>query len=180
MPNLFLGFPVPRAKIAEMIAGAAPPLAHAAWHKPSGTDALVLPADISIGQAVGWNGTKYLGVAAGGGGGAPTFRGDPAYADWSTAALILDNSPREIDASAIVAVGATWIILNIRYYNAYANAQFSVSKTGLTEWQNMGILRVPANNTTTAGQFWCPLDANHKFAYIGDGGSVWIYVMGWL
>lgn len=69
MPNLFLGFPVPRAKIAEMIAAAAPPIEHAAWHEPIGADPLVLPDDISVGQAVGWNGTKYLGVAAGGGGG---------------------------------------------------------------------------------------------------------------
>jgi hypothetical protein len=69
MGNQFLGFPVPRAKIAEMIAGAAPPLAHAAWHKPSGTDPLVASGDISTGQAVGWDGSKYKGYDAGGAGG---------------------------------------------------------------------------------------------------------------
>jgi hypothetical protein len=67
--NLFLGFPVSRAKIAEMIEGSAPPIAHAPWHKPDGQDPLVLPADITAGQAVGWDGTKYKGYSAGGAGG---------------------------------------------------------------------------------------------------------------
>jgi len=62
LPNLFLGFPVPRAKIASMIEGAAPPLEHASWHKPPGSDPIVLPADISSGQLVKWNGTKFIGV----------------------------------------------------------------------------------------------------------------------
>ena len=69
MPNLFLGFPVSRAKIAEMIEGSAPPIAHAPWHLPDGQDPLILPADITAGQAVGWDGSKYKGYAAGGAGG---------------------------------------------------------------------------------------------------------------
>lgn len=52
-----------------MIEGSAPPLAHAPWHLPMGQDPLVLPADITPGQAVGWDGTKYKGYAAGGAGG---------------------------------------------------------------------------------------------------------------
>ena len=38
MPNSFLGFPVPRAKIADMIAAAAPPSLHHAQHENGGTD----------------------------------------------------------------------------------------------------------------------------------------------
>ena len=40
MANLFIGFPVPRAKIADMIEGAAPPLDHATQHEYGGDDAI--------------------------------------------------------------------------------------------------------------------------------------------
>lgn len=38
MGNSFIGFPVPRAKIADMIAGAAPPLIHHTDHENGGAD----------------------------------------------------------------------------------------------------------------------------------------------
>jgi len=44
MANLFIGFPVPRAKIADMIEGAAPPLDHASQHEYGGDD-VVDPKD---------------------------------------------------------------------------------------------------------------------------------------
>ena len=72
MGNLFIGFPVPRAKIADMITGSAPPLNHVANHEPDGSDPLVLPGDIDPGEFVGWNGTKFIGAAAGGNGGFPS------------------------------------------------------------------------------------------------------------
>ena len=78
MPNLFLGFPVPRAKIAEMIEGYAPPLAHVARHRPPGDDPLALPADIAAGQLLGWDGSKFVGQAGGGGGIASVYD-DPGY-----------------------------------------------------------------------------------------------------
>lgn len=62
MGNLFIGFPVPRAKIATMIEEAAPPLAHKENHEPPGSDPLILPDDISSGQIIKWNGTKFIGV----------------------------------------------------------------------------------------------------------------------
>lgn len=68
MGNMFLGFPVPRAKIALMIEGAAPPLEHKENHEPDGSDPLALPDDISSGQLIKWNGTKFIGVAAPSGG----------------------------------------------------------------------------------------------------------------
>ncbi|TET21422.1 MAG: hypothetical protein E3J78_03995 [Candidatus Cloacimonadota bacterium] len=64
MGNMFLGFPVPRAKIALMIEGAAPPLNHKENHEPDGSDPLILPGDISAGQIIKWNGTKFIGSAA--------------------------------------------------------------------------------------------------------------------
>lgn len=68
MGNLFIGFPVPRAKIATMIEEAAPPLNHIANHLPDGTDPLVLPGDISNGQAVSWDSSegKFIGSSVGG------------------------------------------------------------------------------------------------------------------
>lgn len=68
MANMFLGFPVPRARIAEMIEGAAPPLQHKENHEPAGSDPLILPGDISAGQILGWNGTKFIGTSAPAGG----------------------------------------------------------------------------------------------------------------
>ncbi len=62
MGNLFIGFPVPRAKIAEMIEGSAPPLEHKENHEPDGSDPLVLPGDISEGQILKWDGSKFIGV----------------------------------------------------------------------------------------------------------------------
>lgn len=62
MGNFFLGFPVPRAKIAEMIEGAAPPLEHIVNHLPPGSDPLVLPGNISSGQIIKWNGNKFVGT----------------------------------------------------------------------------------------------------------------------
>ncbi len=44
MGNLFIGFPVPRAKIADMISTAAPPLLHAYTHEPGGDDEITLPS----------------------------------------------------------------------------------------------------------------------------------------
>lgn len=68
MANLFIGFPVPRAKIADMIEGAAPPLNHIVNHRPPGSDPLVLPDDIEDDQIVKWNGTKFIGTAEPAGG----------------------------------------------------------------------------------------------------------------
>ena len=78
MPNMFLGFPVPRAKIAEMIEGYAPPLAHVDRHRPPGDDPLALPADISDGQALVWDAAlaKFKGASAGG---IASVYDDPGY-----------------------------------------------------------------------------------------------------
>lgn len=68
MGNMFLGFPVPRAKIAEMIEGSAPPLEHKENHEPDGSDPLALPEDISTDQILKWNGSKFIGSDAPAGG----------------------------------------------------------------------------------------------------------------
>lgn len=64
MGNLFIGFPVPRAKIATMIETAAPPLEHVENHLPDGSDPIVLPGDIEDDQNLTWNGTKFVGSDA--------------------------------------------------------------------------------------------------------------------
>lgn len=59
MGNLFIGFPVPRAKIAEMIEGSAPPLEHKVNHLPDGSDPL-FPADGSAaGKLLRWTGSAF-------------------------------------------------------------------------------------------------------------------------
>jgi hypothetical protein len=75
---MFLGFPVPRAKIAEMIAGSAPPTVHHTWHYPDGSDPLAAPEDINPNDLLKWTGTKFAGQA-GGAGGISTEYDDPDY-----------------------------------------------------------------------------------------------------
>ena len=51
MGNLFLGFPVPRAKIADMIAGSAPPALHKTQHQDGGTDEIDVTGLVGAGGA---------------------------------------------------------------------------------------------------------------------------------
>lgn len=72
MANLFFGFPVPRAKIADMISSEAAPIDHVADHLPDGSDPIVAPGDISDNEFLQWNGTKFVGTASGGNGAFPS------------------------------------------------------------------------------------------------------------
>ncbi len=49
MGNSFIGFPVPRARIADMIAGSAPPSEHKSQHQDGGTDEMDLTGLIGAG-----------------------------------------------------------------------------------------------------------------------------------
>lgn len=53
MPNSFLGFPVPKAKIAEMIEGYAPPLAHHERHEAGGDDEIDCTGLVGAGGGAG-------------------------------------------------------------------------------------------------------------------------------
>lgn len=125
MANLFLGFPVSRAKIAEMIEGSAPPIAHAPWHLPNGQDPLVLPTDITAGQAVGWDGTKYKGYAAGGGG------GFDVYTNWfyQTVFESLDGVGQVKTGSSSISVSSSGLLVSTggtinSEAKAYKNPQY--------------------------------------------------------
>lgn len=58
MGNLFIGFPVPRAKIADMISSAAPPLLHAYTHEPGGDDEVTIPP-AGMSNPYDYNGYHY-------------------------------------------------------------------------------------------------------------------------
>lgn len=64
MGNLFIGFPVPRAKIAEMIEGFAPPLDHKDNHLPDGSDALFPDNGSASGKILRWTGSEFEWIAA--------------------------------------------------------------------------------------------------------------------
>lgn len=113
MGNFFLGFPVPRARIADMIIGAAPPLEHIANHLPGGSDPLVLPGDISTDQFVKWDGTKFIGVDEPGGGIASRYADPHIYlctnfealdsfdpTTYGTGAVTLDNTMVQLDTGS--------------------------------------------------------------------------------
>lgn len=68
MGNLFIGFPVPRAKIAEMIEGAAPPLEHKTNHLPDGSDPLFPANGSAAGKLLRWTGSAFEWIAAPSGG----------------------------------------------------------------------------------------------------------------
>lgn len=63
MGNFFLGFPVPRAKIAEMIEGAAPPLEHKDNHLPDGSDPLFPDNGAASGKILRWTGSAFEWIA---------------------------------------------------------------------------------------------------------------------
>jgi len=63
MPNTLFSLKATKAKIAYSVDGTAPPEVHAPNHYPPGSDPLVLPADISAGQFLQWNGTKFIGAS---------------------------------------------------------------------------------------------------------------------
>ncbi len=62
MANFFLGFPVPRAKIADMISEDAPPIIHVTQHIPGGSDPFV--ASMANGQILVWSSAAGAFVAA--------------------------------------------------------------------------------------------------------------------
>lgn len=63
MGNFFLGFPVPRAKIAEMIEGFAPPLDHKDNHLPDGSDPLFPANGGASGKILRWTGSAFEWIA---------------------------------------------------------------------------------------------------------------------
>lgn len=65
MGNFLMGLKATKAKIAYSVDGTAPPEFHAPEHLPPGDDPIILPADITPGQFVKWDGTKLIGAAAG-------------------------------------------------------------------------------------------------------------------
>lgn len=64
MGNFFLGFPVARAKIADMISGAAPPLEHKDNHLPDGLDALFPDNGAASGKILRWTDSAFEWIAA--------------------------------------------------------------------------------------------------------------------
>ena len=107
MANLFLGFPVSRAKIASMIEGSAPPITHGLWHEPDGADPIIAPGDISSGQNVNWNGTKFVGLTPAGGG--VSLPWDDIFFDMLVADLRPFNS--STSGSATITDGALYMTL---------------------------------------------------------------------
>jgi hypothetical protein len=186
MPNMFLGFPVPRAKIAEMIQGYAPPSEHASWHLPSGSDPIVNPEDISSGQYVKWNGTKFLGGdPAGGGGISNLFDAQGFY--FSTNFESLDGFSTTLDDATIdlyhdsvelttgTSYGARAIFSKTIAAKPYNNGNY-------LKWQNGKKFRttiyynVPSGNI---GKLWIQLGAasnvqpyGHSIAFLFDNRTI--------
>ena len=110
MANMFLGFPVPRAKIAEMIEGAAPPLKHIENHRPPGSDPLVLPGDIETDQLIKWDGSKFIGIAEPSGGIATPYDDHGFY--FKTFFPTLDNLKQSTNNDAAITHTPENITLN--------------------------------------------------------------------
>jgi len=109
MGNLFIGFPVPRAKIAEMIEGSAPPLEHIANHLPDGSDPLILPGDIATGQIIKWNGSKFIGATPAAGGIATRYADTDKF--WYTNFESLDGFEIYQSAGASVTLSQDFVWL---------------------------------------------------------------------
>lgn len=110
MGNLFMGFPVPYAKIAGMIEGAAPPLKHIANHLPGGSDPLIAPDGMQAGQILQWDGAKFIAIAT------PTAGIASRYADtnlfWATNFESLDGFYDSGSSGATVTLTEAMLELN--------------------------------------------------------------------
>lgn len=169
MPNLFLGFPVSRAKIADMISGAAPPLAHVANHRPPGSDPLVLPADITAGQVVGWDGTKFVGVA-GGAGIASAYESPGVYYNPSFDSG--DGIPNNMSAGSTVDYGTGYLALDVpgvaneyaRIYKEFTNYPSTLSWSKAAKFSAHVLM---AALTTDKGDFFITIGGRDTERHVG-------------
>lgn len=154
-----------------MIEGSAPPIAHAPWHLPDGQDPLVLPADITAGQAVGWDGAKYKGYAAGGAGG-PDLLTNFFFQTFfeSLDAFLQENSGTGAitlgDYAALLQTGAT---INSR---ARLRKRCSVPTPRLL-WTKKRTLQTRVNLTqSSGGNLYCSIWTGDKYNKVGFGFHV--------
>lgn len=131
MGNFFIGFPVPRARIAEMIEGFAPPLAHIANHIPGGSDPFV--ASMTDEQILIWDAVAgaFKAGSAGGGGLASLYAETGLF--YHTFFSCLDNFYQAVTGDGTIAAGQT---------------QVSVS-TGTTQNGSADFRRTPENTIVT-------------------------------
>jgi len=162
MANLFIGFPVPRAKIAEMIEGAAPPLEHIANHLPGGSDQLILSTDIDAGEIVMWNGTKFVGIAPPTGGIATRY--DDTDIFWATNFESLDGFYNSASLSATVTLSDAMLELNTGTDNnalAYFRKEHTI-RLPVGTWNKARKFRVMAQFYSTASSTGINLIATGK------------------
>ncbi|MBA7495706.1 hypothetical protein ES702_06295 [subsurface metagenome] len=149
MGNFFLGFPVPRAKIADMITGAAPPLEHIANHLPGGSDPLIAPDGMQAGQIIQWDGEKFIAVAP------PSAGIATRYADtdifWATNFESLDGFYNSASLTASVTLSDAMLELNTGTDNnalAYFRKEHTI-QLPVGTWHNARKFRVMAQFYST-------------------------------
>lgn len=151
---------MPRAKIADMITGSAPPLNHVANHEPDGSDPIVLPGDIGSGQVIQWNGTKFIGFTTGAA--APIdhyFSHEPDGSD----PIVL---PEDISSSQVIQWNGTKFVGTDPPANGGHPSPISFHPSGFISKDDSYDFKcseegLRKNSTLDAGRFFCPVDLPH-------------------
>jgi len=166
MSNFFLGFPVSRAKIAEMIEGYAPPISHHGRHEDGGDDEI-----------------DCTGLTGAGGGTSLIDRGDPAANDKTLSDFTTDNAYHDLNLSSIVPAGATWILLKVVVMSSTIPAYIRFRKKGNSNSINVAVADCIQANLSHPYQFLCPCDADRVIEYYASNStwsSIQLSVSGWI
>lgn len=146
MANLFIGFPVPRAKIALMIEGAAPPLEHIDNHLPGGSDPIVATSGITTDQMLKWDGEKFIGADP------PAAGGVPSPITVNCAAFGPRDDTVDFDRRSINLNNRTSLTYTTYYANVCLPHGVTITKLTLSGYRDneatdlyLGLLRVRRN-----------------------------------
>lgn len=109
-------------------------------------------------------------------------RGDPGAADFNAAALTQDNAWHDLNLSAIVASGATWVLIAIALSTGLATYRILFRKKGNVNEFAIGATAIPDADGFAWGQAWVPLDASGFCQYKVTTAMtvVNLTVMGWV
>jgi hypothetical protein len=150
------------AGLSGHLADAQDPVAHKTSHQDGGSDEI---------DCTGLAGRCNL-----------VDRGDPSPRDFSVANLITDGFWRDLNLSAIIPAGATFVLLRVILFDDAVNTIIQFRKNGNTNDCNTTGLRTQVANVETQGDLIVALDSNRIIKYqtsITTITYVYITVAGW-
>jgi len=110
-------------------------------------------------------------------------RGDNLAWDFTEVDFTKDNAWHDLDLSAIVPAGATWVLLKINLETTAAEKKFELRKKGNTSIYNTLAIWTPFANVRIGGVFLIPCDTNRVIEYYANPATwstIFVNVNGWI